>query len=82
MSFEYFSPDFRDSLRAMGDKLATKASGKDAFLAYVAAAYDELYETRNDSDKEMMSKASSSNPGVVLVALSMKAMKGEGAKTP
>jgi hypothetical protein len=82
MSFERLSPEFRDSLRSLGDKLATKASGKEAFLAYVSAAYDELYESRNDPDKEMMRKASSSNPGVVIVALAMKAMKGEGAKTP
>lgn len=81
MTFDHLSPEFRESLRGLGQKLADKGTGKDAFLSYVSAAYDELYASRDEKDKQMMRNASSSNPGVVIVALAMKAMKGEGSKT-
>jgi len=81
MSFDHLSPEFKKSLLEAGEKLVAeasgKATGKDAFMAYVSEAYDQLYASRVDSDKEMLCKSASNNPSMILVVLALKAMKGE-----
>jgi hypothetical protein len=69
MSFETLSPEFRDSLRKMAEKLdgnePLQSEERQAVVDYFSKTVEEFYEDLDKEEKKVFKALAKSNPGFI-----------------